>query len=218
MLTSRALAEAVGERFPTSYGEDTLAKIGRNAFSSWEQTGHLVKGRPTTKIRAQVTCRPANVTYVAGLRQLARQIAAENPGTDTDASGAASLAATTADGVCSPVTQLAGLALLEAGGGDDAADDVSREAFCGLHGLVVGERDRYAQRGEILRCVVGECPRERAGLPRATRADQRDAPVEVEPVRELALDLGVAGKCVEGDVVGRELVVAQCVRQRVLGS
>lgn len=62
-LTSRELADAVGEHFPTSYRESTLAKIGRNVFSSWEQTGHLAESRRTTKIRKRATCRPANVAY-----------------------------------------------------------------------------------------------------------------------------------------------------------
>lgn len=62
-LRSFQLAEAVGERFPLSYRESTLAKIGRNVFSSWEQTGHLAKGRPGTKVRTQAKCRPANVAY-----------------------------------------------------------------------------------------------------------------------------------------------------------
>ena len=58
------LAEAVGEHFPGSYGESTLAKIGRNTFSSWEQTGHLAAAsRRTTKVRTRATCRPANVAY-----------------------------------------------------------------------------------------------------------------------------------------------------------
>jgi hypothetical protein len=63
VLTSRELADAVGEHFPTSYRESTLAKIGRNVFSSWEQTGHLAEGPRTTKVRKRATCRPANVAY-----------------------------------------------------------------------------------------------------------------------------------------------------------
>jgi hypothetical protein len=63
VLTSRELADAVGEHFPTSYRESTLAKIGRNVFSSWEQTGHLAEGRRATKVRKRATCRPANVAY-----------------------------------------------------------------------------------------------------------------------------------------------------------
>jgi hypothetical protein len=62
-LTSRDLADAVAEHFPSSYSENTLAKVGRNTFSSWEQTGHLVgSGRPT-KVRTRATCRPSNVAY-----------------------------------------------------------------------------------------------------------------------------------------------------------
>lgn len=63
VLTSREMADAVAEYFPTSYRESTLAKIGRNVFSSWEQTGHLAEGRRTTKVRQRATCRPPNVAY-----------------------------------------------------------------------------------------------------------------------------------------------------------
>ena len=70
ILRSRQLAEAVGERFPVSYRESTLAKIGRNVFSSWEQTGHLAKGRardeganpgevPSGKCCLRVAARPS---------------------------------------------------------------------------------------------------------------------------------------------------------------
>ena len=62
-LTSKDLAMAVGEQFPESYSESTLAKIGRNTFSSWEQTGHLAPDTPPTKVRARAACRPANVAY-----------------------------------------------------------------------------------------------------------------------------------------------------------
>jgi hypothetical protein len=62
-LTSGDLAQAVGGHFPTSYGGSTLAKIGRNTFSSWEQTGHLSSGRRTTKVRTRAACRPANAAY-----------------------------------------------------------------------------------------------------------------------------------------------------------
>lgn len=62
-LISAQLAEAVGERFPSSYGAATLAKIGRNTFSSWEQTGHLASVEGAMKARTRATCRPANVAY-----------------------------------------------------------------------------------------------------------------------------------------------------------
>lgn len=63
-LAATDLAVAVGARFPNSYSDDTLAKIGRNTFSSWEQTGHLRRtGRTATKLRTRATCRPADVAY-----------------------------------------------------------------------------------------------------------------------------------------------------------
>lgn len=62
-LSAAELAEAVGERFPTSYGPSTLAKIGRNTFSSWEQTGHLAGAERATKVRTRAICRPVDVAY-----------------------------------------------------------------------------------------------------------------------------------------------------------
>lgn len=70
VLTSHELAEAVGEHFSTSYRQSTLAKIGRNVFSSWEQTGHLAAGERTTKVRTQATCQPSNVAYALMLGYL----------------------------------------------------------------------------------------------------------------------------------------------------
>jgi hypothetical protein len=62
-LTAGDLALAVGEHFPESYSESTLAKIGRNTFSSWEQIGHLKSEKPPAKLRVRATCRSANVAY-----------------------------------------------------------------------------------------------------------------------------------------------------------
>ena len=62
-LVSADLASAVGDHFPDSYSEATLAKIGRNTLSSWEQTGHLAKGDGNTQARTRAVCRPANVAY-----------------------------------------------------------------------------------------------------------------------------------------------------------
>jgi hypothetical protein len=70
VLTSHDLADAVGDHFPTSYRQSTLAKIGRNVFSSWEQTGHLARGERTTKVRTRATCRPSNVAYALMLGYL----------------------------------------------------------------------------------------------------------------------------------------------------
>jgi hypothetical protein len=69
-LTAPALAEAVGEVFPDSYSASTLAKIGRNTFSSWEQTGHLAGAERAMKLRTRATCRPANVAYALLLGHL----------------------------------------------------------------------------------------------------------------------------------------------------
>jgi hypothetical protein len=70
VLTARDLALTVGEQFPNSYSESTLAKIGRNTFSSWEQTGHLVAGARNTKVRRRVMGHPASVTYALLLGHL----------------------------------------------------------------------------------------------------------------------------------------------------
>ena len=63
VVTSVDLAVAVEKLFPNSYSESTLAKIGRNTFSSWEQTGHLQPGEPPEKTRVRAVCRPAAVAY-----------------------------------------------------------------------------------------------------------------------------------------------------------
>ena len=62
-LRSTDFADAVGDVFPSSYGDGTLAKIGRNTFSSWEQTGHLSEAKRSTKVRTRAICRPADVAY-----------------------------------------------------------------------------------------------------------------------------------------------------------
>jgi hypothetical protein len=70
VLRAADLAAAVEARFPGNYGAGTLAKIGRNTFSSWEQTGHLAPGRPGSKVRTQPPCGPAPVAYALLLGQL----------------------------------------------------------------------------------------------------------------------------------------------------
>lgn len=62
-VTSADLAAAVEKVFPSAYSESTLAKIGRNTFSSWEQTGHLHALARTEKVRSRPTCTPATVAY-----------------------------------------------------------------------------------------------------------------------------------------------------------
>lgn len=69
-LTSRDLAAAVEEQFPTAYNPSTLAKIGRNTFSSWEQTGHLHPHVPSIKRRQRAVCQPSNIAYALLLGHL----------------------------------------------------------------------------------------------------------------------------------------------------
>lgn len=69
-LTSEDLAAAVSERFPDSYSATTLAKIGRNTFSSWEQTGHLESGDHKRKRRIRASSRPTNLAYALLLGHL----------------------------------------------------------------------------------------------------------------------------------------------------
>lgn len=69
-VTSADLAAAVGEAFGGAYSEATLAKIGRNTFSSWEQTGHLAALARTQKVRQRPTVTPAAVAYALLLGHL----------------------------------------------------------------------------------------------------------------------------------------------------
>ena len=73
-VTSQDLAEAVQRAFPDSYSETTLAKIGRNTFSSWEQCGHLESDGRNRKVRCRARGTSADVVfatllgYLEGLR------------------------------------------------------------------------------------------------------------------------------------------------------
>ena len=69
-VTSTDLADAVERTFPGTYNESTLAKIGRNTFSSWEQTGHLQAIARTAKTRRRPVCTPAAVAYALLLGHL----------------------------------------------------------------------------------------------------------------------------------------------------
>lgn len=68
-LNAAMLAAAVGERFPDSYGDALRNKIGRNAASSWTQSGHL-SGR-SAKVRSRAVCRPAAVSFALMIAHLA---------------------------------------------------------------------------------------------------------------------------------------------------
>jgi hypothetical protein len=69
-IRSSDLAEAVEQAFPAAYGDATLAKIGRNTFSSWEQTGHLEAVARTEKVRRRPVCTPATTAYALLLGHL----------------------------------------------------------------------------------------------------------------------------------------------------
>lgn len=69
-VTSRDLAEAVEKVFPTAYRETTLAKIGRNTASSWEQDGHLAAIARTEKVRRRPVCTPSTTAYALLLGHL----------------------------------------------------------------------------------------------------------------------------------------------------
>ena len=62
-LVSGDLAGVVEAAFPDAYSDSTLAKIGRNTFSSWEQTGHLEPGVKTEKVRRRPICTPSTTAF-----------------------------------------------------------------------------------------------------------------------------------------------------------
>lgn len=69
-VTSADLAAGVEGAFPGRYNEATLAKIGRNTFSSWQQSGHLEAVTRTQKVRHRATCTPSAVAYALLLGHL----------------------------------------------------------------------------------------------------------------------------------------------------
>jgi hypothetical protein len=60
-VTADDLAAAVADAHPDHYGESVAHKIGRNAASSWTQSGHIAGRNPRRRVRAQP--RPASVAY-----------------------------------------------------------------------------------------------------------------------------------------------------------
>lgn len=67
-VTADDLAKALIARYPGSYSDAVAHKVGRNAASSWTQSGHLA-GR-TGKSRAHAVCRPAAAAYALLLGHL----------------------------------------------------------------------------------------------------------------------------------------------------
>lgn len=68
-VNSHMLAAAVAETFPASYSEAVRDKIGRNAASSWTQSGHLFGH--SEKRRSRAVCRPAAVAFACMIGYLA---------------------------------------------------------------------------------------------------------------------------------------------------
>jgi hypothetical protein len=62
-ITSTDLAATVDASFPGRYNDATLAKIGRNTFSSWQQSGHLEMVARTRKLRQRASCTAGTVAY-----------------------------------------------------------------------------------------------------------------------------------------------------------
>ena len=60
-VTGDDLQQALTDAYPHQYSQNNIAKVSRNAASSWTQSGHL-SGR-TKKIRSRVQPRPAAVTF-----------------------------------------------------------------------------------------------------------------------------------------------------------
>lgn len=67
-VTAAGLSAAVSETSPGRYNPAILLKVGRNAASSWEQSGHLT-GRQS-KVRRQAASSPAAVAYALLLGHL----------------------------------------------------------------------------------------------------------------------------------------------------
>jgi hypothetical protein len=67
-VSSDDLAASVIETYPGSYSDPVANKIGRNAASTWTQSGHLT-GR-TNKVRTRANPRPASVAYALYLASL----------------------------------------------------------------------------------------------------------------------------------------------------
>ncbi len=67
-VTARGLSAAITNAFPGRYNPAILLKIGWNAVSSWEQSGHAARAQP--KVRAQARSSPTAVAYALLLGHL----------------------------------------------------------------------------------------------------------------------------------------------------
>lgn len=60
-VTPEQLTSVVRSAFPERYSEASLASVGRNLASSWQQSGHLAGKK--WKVRTHPHCRPNDVVY-----------------------------------------------------------------------------------------------------------------------------------------------------------
>lgn len=67
-VASTMLADGVADRYAGTYSDPVRSQVGRNAASSWTQSGHLVGRSP--KVRSRAVCRPAAVAYALLLGHL----------------------------------------------------------------------------------------------------------------------------------------------------
>jgi hypothetical protein len=65
-VDAEMLAQAVLAVYPHSYSDDVLAKIGRNAASSWTQSGHLSGRLEKTRVRARSTAAAVAYAFMVG--------------------------------------------------------------------------------------------------------------------------------------------------------
>jgi hypothetical protein len=64
------LGEAAEEQFPGVYSASTIGKIGRNTYSSWQQTGHLDAAEGSAKRRRRAEATASTVAYALLLGHL----------------------------------------------------------------------------------------------------------------------------------------------------
>ncbi len=69
-VTSSDLAQSVKDSVPGRYDDASAARIGRNALSSWTQSGHLLAPNRNRKIRSTACCTLETATYALYLGHL----------------------------------------------------------------------------------------------------------------------------------------------------
>lgn len=69
-VTVGLFAAAIDARYPGAYAASTLTKAASNAYTSWQQSGHLGPPEGGRKIRQRATCGAADVAYALLLGHL----------------------------------------------------------------------------------------------------------------------------------------------------